>query len=50
MIRNFVTRSAAWMQAQPPDLARGRIWFTADQQSTEVVVRIRDTGIGSPAA
>jgi len=24
----------------------GRIWFTADQQSTEVVVRIRDTGIG----
>jgi signal transduction histidine kinase/ActR/RegA family two-component response regulator len=24
----------------------GRIWFTADQQSTEVVVRIRDNGIG----
>jgi signal transduction histidine kinase/ActR/RegA family two-component response regulator len=24
----------------------GHIWFTADQQSSEVVVRIRDTGIG----
>jgi signal transduction histidine kinase/ActR/RegA family two-component response regulator len=24
----------------------GRIWFTADQQSTEAVVRIRDSGIG----
>ena len=24
----------------------GHIWFTADQQSTEAVVRIRDTGIG----
>jgi signal transduction histidine kinase/ActR/RegA family two-component response regulator len=24
----------------------GNIWFTADQQSTEAVVRIRDTGIG----
>ena len=24
----------------------GNIWFTADQQSKEVVVRIRDTGIG----
>ena len=24
----------------------GRIWFTAEQQSTEAVVRIRDTGIG----
>ena len=24
----------------------GQIWFTADQQSTEAVVRIRDTGIG----
>ena len=24
----------------------GRIWFTADQQSGEAVVRIRDTGIG----
>ena len=24
----------------------GQIWFTADQQSTEAVIRIRDTGIG----
>ena len=24
----------------------GQIWFTADQQSSEAVVRIRDTGIG----
>jgi signal transduction histidine kinase/ActR/RegA family two-component response regulator len=24
----------------------GQIWFTADEQSTEAVVRIRDTGIG----
>ena len=24
----------------------GHIWFTADQQSNEAVVRIRDTGIG----
>src|SRR6185503_14602864 len=24
----------------------GRIWFTADSQSSEAVVRIRDTGIG----
>ena len=27
----------------------GRIWFTADQQSDEAVVRIRDTGIGIAA-
>ena len=24
----------------------GHIWFTADQQSDEAVVRIRDTGVG----
>ena len=27
----------------------GQIWFTAEQQSTEAVVRIRDTGIGIAA-
>ena len=26
----------------------GRIWFTAERQSNEVVVRIRDTGMGIP--
>ena len=27
----------------------GHIWFTADQQSDEAVVRIRDTGMGIAA-